>query len=263
MSDRVAIIGGETVGRDHFPYPNYAIELDSSVDVGDGTPYPAVGTLEDITSWFYLVRRWRLTVTLVYYSYFNGTVWVEYTGTVSVDLEETVDYPSNDALVRESDLVKDRGAFGGVQYTDFIADSSGTFLSGTLNDYNYSSTMDDPDPSSEVLGLRVEVFHNFGRPHWQEGGDTWPVLFILRLSTGGFEWTTENTIGTDTPTEMSLGPYTFNIRGNNFEASPATGNVISIAECSFVPILYWPYATKGDDPVYNTSTGAIINDPFS
>ena len=43
----------------------------------------------------------------------------------------------------------------------------------------------------------------------------------------------------------------------NYDAS------VDIGEFTITANAYWPYATTGGDPVYNTSSGAVINDPFS
>lgn len=55
MADRVAIIGGSTLGRDHFPFP---IADDTGVDGVSGVP------LDSAMKWFWLVKKWHVEAEL-------------------------------------------------------------------------------------------------------------------------------------------------------------------------------------------------------
>ena len=79
MSDRVAVIGGKTSGRDHFPVFNNPPNVFGQVSdlgatpYGNGTAYPFSVTLARMCKWYYLVKKWNLRIDYTYHDIFGAS----------------------------------------------------------------------------------------------------------------------------------------------------------------------------------------------
>jgi hypothetical protein len=258
MSDRVAIIGGSTVGRDHFPYINIAEDFTSSW--GPLTEYPFRVDLDHAMRWFYLVRKWQLVMDITYQIVTSGTYDAGgHTANLTVTLEPNVydaDFNSRQP-VREADLVSDR-RIG--YFFNFImpADdpSSGAGVSGYSNSF-------PPE-----LGLEFALALFFGVPKYSAGDFVFRFDFAFNWSNVGFisyaELTEEGPLASFFVDDQEVG-----LSIANEVVGLGTEYNVTAFSASLLPSEFWPYATKPSVdhpdglPVYDTATGARLRDPLS
>jgi hypothetical protein len=233
VADRVAIIGGSTPGRDHFPFPVEDIPV--GVLTGDGTPYPFSLTAAEACHLVMCCKTFRLTSGAITYNPGPDTL-----PSVTSDLSVA---RSREAEVVISSGIEDSGAItqetGGSQtyvyFQPFLSLIQPDYGSGLawdsqlwcgfragINIYE-SDDPDDPAPPFEFGLFTHDIL---------EGG----------LSGGTLTFTTSlitktvplYRVGMDYSSDITL-------------------------EC----IEYWPHATKDGSPVYDTATGAQLADPLS
>lgn len=225
MADRVAIIGGSTVGRDHFPFP--VVELTES-DFGIGTPYPIPLQLSEAMVAFYLVKTWRITIDITRTvapfppDPIAGTYYVS-AGQLGISSGP----PDEGPYTRESDLVATRGTSGGDDTT-------------TSNFAMFCS-------EEEISGA------SFGRMGWFDGL-FYPMLLIDVDSSGGPSSYDEGSSAGNTAGDLSFSGRFLGL----MSVDPGYSGTVDIS-----PHEFWPYATKAGLPVYDTSDGSVLNDPFS
>ncbi len=223
MADRVAIIGGSTAGRDHFPFP-----------LGDfggsmSTSFLSL-TLAQFAWMFYRVKKWRVHGSATRTPPFPGSPqsyswdWQAMIGDGAGD-PEGID-PS--ILTRESDLV----------------------LSPTINS---NDNMGDPDGGN----VGIQLFDSVG----------FDSTIRCRIFASLFSGAIGEFISTVEPGTPTATPIVGKIVIQGVDATLIFYRGISSSTFSgtftIEPSEYWPYATKAGDPVYDTSTGAQLADPFS
>jgi hypothetical protein len=261
VSDRVAIIGGKTPGRDHFPHPATA----PSTTIAAGYPYlqPRV-SLAQMCKLFYRVKRWSITWTA------SGVVH----GTISMQVQDYVwrnstgvdpANPSQAVLAtRESDLIVGNTArrinlwFENrpTGYAPFSTPPIASDVSGHVSGYGSGGWPHGLTQHS------LEV--SYANPRYVGG----PAPFAFGLNAGGLlsgpsysiQYSVDTT-GMASP--VSVGGVTVDgiavatlYRAGSKTDLGSMQVAIAIAE-------YWPYATKAGLPVYDTATGAQLRDPLS
>lgn len=256
--DRVAIIGGSTSGRDHFPWP-----VPDGAFIATAT-YPAQYfplslSLVDAMKWVWKVKKWKLAGAITF-DVTRASDSTTATYTVTYDLN-VYGFDSHDFLPldRESKLV--------ILYGVFVFDGDTTFSGGfagaptpeffdngmgILNS-DYPSMVSNEDLFYPQIDFVAQID---GNPDPPEAG----TFFRVRLTTRNVDVdilddpsTIEEGISIDGhPLPLFCSVNTDNATVSNVQST-----------LTLAPIEFWPYATKGGLPVYDTATGAQLRDPFS
>ncbi len=283
MADRVAIIGGNTAGRDHFPFPIKDIGSETGgfyTDVGDGRFHPAVIGLSEAAQWCYLVKKWHFELTCDYsVGYGDGSL----AGSAALSFDyvhkwtphEENDVPGDNVLpTRESDLVLPRwGALGpnGVitlRFNNFVnlADAPGDF-----DITNVSSSVSNDDGSGEDLLLLSFTHEVFGSRFSSWASGLAPSVLVNlatteRTVTSGYLETDyfSSTVFSEDAGTFTIGSISVPLKEDGAGAIPFLHyRELTNVFVSITPLEFWPYATKAGAPVYDTSTGEQLADPFS
>lgn len=235
MGDRVAIIGGKTTGRDHFPFPVETID-DSDVGPQPDNVYPYGFNVDNACLAYYRVKKWQIDVNLTRTvpDPPNPDIVEPIVGTYYAEAGATIDNGTviTDGYDRESDLVVPR-----------VTASSDN---ATTSNFRMFATDDE---FSNPIGKRIVWAGTLGE------GPIYPMFYIDADSPGGPSTLTDPSTG--------HGGSVLNWLGNSFTLYSAdTGYAGTI---DVYPVEYWPYATKppASLPVYDTSTGAQLRDPLS
>lgn len=230
MSDNVRFLTtNDTVtpanssGANGFPFPY------GTGPTGTGTQNPVKVTLPDACKWWWRVKNWAL----------QPSTW-------SVTDDEPATYgfaagnmmPDIDNATRELDLIN----------TGFV---HRFLLQGTgsqLSQVNLGVDEDFP------LSIQDSDFIH-----------VWPTLRLITtfLGAGGAEIDFSfdpSLLGTVTGHFAgSIDGYAVDIY---YDASNSHITSFTVGNMDFVPVEYWPYASlKDGSPIYNTSTGAQLQDP--
>jgi hypothetical protein len=256
VSSRVDFAGGTTLGRDHFPWE---VPNGPSAGVYPDNYYPLILSLDDALKWTWLVKKWQ------------------FSGQIEFDITRNSD-SSTGHFVATYDFTISQ--YGGAGDTELIVENQTVVLHGAVTFGIDSSSITNgfpgtPDPIFFENGmgildvtypsivwkgadqLRPEIDHTSiieGNPDPSPSGN----FFFIQLST------VKNKAGSD-GSPISNG---FLIDGHAINLyywldtdSCSFSNITSTL--SLAPLEYWPYANSNGDPVYNTSTGAQLVDPFS
>jgi hypothetical protein len=281
VSSRVAIIGGTTSGRDHFPF---VAESDTG---GDSTIRPYSVDLATMAKFFYTVKKWRFYMEFDFDVRFTAHDYSGH-GVVQFDLVPKVrTSPAEYDLTewsQESQVVMARS---GVRCV-FQLRSDGTVGAGvnegdeipfvTSDPTGESSSNSEDFDSSGEDWLSGELYFNL----FDTKFDSAFLPFIgLRYDTisGTSNFASDGTgAGTEPNGRFYLDQDGFGhyaqLYGPTFPTGP--GEYVRVAgfSCNLSPLEYWPYATKpifddlgnligGNLPVYDTDTGETLNDPLS
>lgn len=241
MSDRVAIIGGSTSGRDHFPF--------AITDSGSSLPiqtFPFGLSLADFASLFYKVKTWRTEITVSW----TGVGPIGYTGGVTVVWRPIVfpQFPSELGPyepTRESDLVLPRGLDWSWDHDEGYSSDGPVIISADFTGDDFS-------------GYAIEVDYNNNAHFFDDL--FWPQVVISVFSADGNRANTWEAALT-----RHVGDFTFlGTETVPLNAAALSGG-LGITDCEVIMTVedYWPYATTTGEPVYDTSTGEILRSPFS
>lgn len=253
MSDRVAIIGGATSGRNHFPSPI----LPATTTLGGNINYPFFTDLEHFMLWFYRVKTWRFSITI------NSTDGLTpESHTISFDYRDSNYTDFDDATTaflasREHEWAVLQKAGTGLSWSD----ESGTYVPDDESDNPNSVLVSAYDSDFDAASFAVDFA--YGSPVWQGG------QFLCEF---GFEGDYNGQLISShaAPDDSSdIGFFTLgatplsNITGIRVSAStPLGASHITSLTASLTPVEFWPYALRNGDPVWDTATGAQINDPL-
>jgi hypothetical protein len=309
MADRVAIIGGKTVGRDHVPLRSRAADwtpavltndehfpLDIAAANGRGSGYlfPWGFTVTEFLRYLLLVKTWHFECDLTiarsdsfgegddqYYAWTYGTIHIE------ADITFWMVADSVARLVnREADTPQAGGGFA----IQFRVDSDGTY---GFNSRGNASFSDDFAPrvsnllvSGDFSYVSTLLVNYIQGSEFTSGEPTIVDRFETGAGYGGFVdglfWPTIKA-----EVEMSgvghLGVSWW--QGATFDATEDKGTLVfdgssvpilgfpigdaidspgglalSSVLISVAPVEFWPYANSKGHPVYNTSTGALMDD---
>lgn len=244
MSDRVAIVGGNTVGRDHFPFaisdPGAPLPQDS---------FPFGLSLERFAALFYGVKTWRTEIHIEW-TEAGPSGPVSYLGNATIVwrpivLPEGDDAPEPYEPTRESDLLFPRS-------TDWFWDSGDGY------------SPDGPTIVSEEFtgdpfqGFAININYDVNAHFYND-------LFWQNIQIRVFDNVGNRASSFEPVLTRSVGNFTF--LGNEIVPMFAEnlGSGLGVTDCQVVITAedHWPYATTQGDPVYDEATGAILNDPFS
>lgn len=268
MGDRVAIIGGSTVGRDHFPWP--ILDCDPTTG-GFHLFYPVALELDRAMKWLLRTKKWKLTGECgATVNYVTGGDEIDFPlQSVIGDgliLEVSATATPNIPLTRESEVV----LIPALQYGEA---GTGTAITGTATGGD-SPTLTcgvglNVDVTAGVYGgmpfkddifypqfqlsitLRTEVETDFGTQFAE-------VTFVTSFD-GGLAGTSGLPPMLIDGVEVPVGKaFDQGEEGIGIDSSTAY-----ITALSLDPVEFWPYATRDGSPVYDTSTGEQIADPFS
>ncbi len=230
MADRVAIIGGKTSGWDHFPFP-----VPEVGGVGGlGTVYPFDAGTISIAEWclaYYRVKQWQIDVDITrsvsmtppYHSV--GTFYAN-----AGELVFTSGAPTSDPFTRESDLVVPRG----ITATDGITTSNFAMFC-SQDEYDRGTLASLPE------GRIARLVGEFS------------AMLVIECEVSGGPSTVVD------PTHHAAAILHFLGQDYQLYSNDADWS----GDITISPSEYWPYATKAGLPVYDTSTGAQLRDPFS
>lgn len=279
VSSRVAIIGGTTPGRDHFPFPVTDSDGDAFGHFGNHTVYPLDFELSDAMYLWARVKRWHFEVT-VYYQIVTGTddgmggeTW-DFGPTQNagcsfkfrLPLDHFPSAPTPPTM--ESDLV----------LTPELVYAMELNLGGTFTDSVFDVT-DYSDFNTDVSGVPFAFRLTFvPYPVWHP--DTGKFTFYIECVCGSNDQTASTSKlpdDSDYPALLNedfcilnsagvdFGDFTFGARATeNIAEAERSGEIKFVdMQLTIQAQEFWPYATRAGDPVYNTTTGAQIRDPLS
>lgn len=263
MSDRVVTIGGAQIHRDHFPWPYIAYDVPGATGVD--TVYPSVLDLFGASYWFHIVRAWHFTAGIAWRT--RPTTmdpWADFTGTVSLDIEPKITGDMGltwTAPTRETDLLYLRSG-PTLSWHDIGAGYVPVFDEQvTISNYSSSGFSSD-------FALSVALLLDNFQPFWVTGSFTFAFRANIDID-GAVSTTIRDGTYTDGFGEIDVDgfnagedPWRVVIWGAPVNDSTDLFQRRSIS-ASLKGQVFWPYKTSMGDPVYDTSTGDIINDPFS
>ncbi len=246
MSDRVASIGGfglnvdpsiagtgatglhQIPGRDHFQF--------AIADYFPSSVYPMAIPLAEAMLLAWRIRKWRFHGSLSN-TRNGGTANFDWIATVGDDLGRDIGEQASQ-ITREAELLINGSA---MDSTDGLDEEDGGQYELALL-LGAGLVYDSPDNFRPYLAVRT-----FGSTEIDCVLDS-----RAALAGGGGAVTSVDAYINIAGTHRSLVMYK-----NALESGTITGTI------AIDPIEYWPYATKAGDPVYDTSTGEQLADPFS
>lgn len=265
MGDCVIVEGGTELGRDHFPWA-----AQDELNVGDNYLYKFGIDLARACKWFYRVKRWHVVAVCSALRIPTSGSPSDATWSFSFDFQFNVffeDPETFEALghktandVRESDLVAN-------SYVDSLNFTTET----TQSDFNHI----DDDPEATNIGHYVTNFTSAnagGRSkscsfyfvpwfmRWN-GGAFW-LPFTCNISDPDFSVTTSFQASASATGSLSVDGVTTPWWARQFHTT-APYDEFTGYSVTMTPKEYWPYATTAGLPVYDTTTGAELRDPFS
>lgn len=254
MGDRVAIIGGHTPGRDHFPWP---VENMPSSGAYPSQYFPLSLSLTDAMRWVWRVKEWNLTGTLHFDVTFGGETRT-YNVVQNLILRPYLVDPPFD-ISRESQLVLLYGvaAFSGYQQI------TGGFEDGSVEFFeNGIGLLDSSYPSMRYDGGGLYPEVDFvsridGNTNLVDPDSSFSIKFTLRNPD-------EDAIGDSLVLANGI-ELDGNVLDLHYQIGDVGTAVVSNVSGSqtLAAAEYWPYATKSGAPVYDTATGAQLRDPLS
>jgi hypothetical protein len=259
MSDRVAIIGGGTSGRDHFSWPaqdstpwDGTTAFPFPVGVGTGTNYPGKVSLAVTAKWLLRVKKWRVTIP----AFHDGNDDADYSGFTFDTLPFYNSFSGGATeITTESELVLSNFAnIGGVE--DWTMDQGqqwGGDASIGINDgLNGAGLFFESGQFYLDISFRIRGF--VGDPTEDAPGDLEDhghLIIISDRSSTGFpaDWSSCGSLVIDSTLTVTLFKH--------HAGTTLSGNI------TLDPLEYWPYSARDSSPIYNTSTGAQLQDPLA
>lgn len=279
MSDRVAYFVGNTSGRDHLPWPTI-----SAAQLSDLGYLRTTGvTLATIMAMAWRVKKWNVAASSANVS---GTV-TSNPGALTETVSSTFAIPTFNVEVfsgaspatRERQLVStfrisENIGFRNLQSAGFKGSVSQNVTETTTYDNN--SAIPDHETVTVQSGLSVNglLFGNQDDFEYVmfDGSLFYPRIELAGRLNGFFSTVIFGVVADGTngslTVNIGLGTVTFplkiqmtQIRGaHGALSSTTTGGSIAL---TMTAVEFWPYANSEGLPVYDSGTGAQINDPFS
>jgi hypothetical protein len=312
VADRIWLIGGTTVGRDHTPQRSLAVDWapavltndeDDPIDVeaangrGDGYLFPFSFDVTQFLRYLLRIRTWHFECDLTiarsdlvgegddaHYEWSYGDIHIEADITFPV-FDPGI--PGTRLVNREADTLFAGGGFA----IEFRVNSDGTY--GFNGRGNASLSDDFP---SRVSNLVVTGDFSYANPllvdyiqasEFTSGAPTFIDDFLAGVGYGGFVegefWPTIKlsirmagfgTLGvswwqggvydaTEDKGTLTLDGTPTSIKGVPLgDANDSPGAfALSAATVSVDPILFWPYAARDGSAIWDTSSGAQLQDP--
>lgn len=226
----------------HYLCDNPAVPSDASgcdgfpfqLNAGSGPNYPLGISIQDLAKWWYRVKNWSVTST-----------WTATTGGVTSTFGYAIG-PSGRNAIRELDLI---GPTTLPQHNFGFASSGNGQVNLSLFD-----TFPSVAPSYAYANAGI---YN-------------PFLSCNETSIQPNVFSPDNSISFSfNPDDFGLvpptGSFTAVVDGNNvtcyYLVSTVPPDSFSVGTLIFTPIEYWPYAAADGSPIYNTVTGAQLQDP--
>lgn len=225
VSHRVAIVVGDTIGRDHFSFP---VATSSPDPTKDGFPTNLDGAMK----WFWLVKKWHIEVYEELSQDEGGDNQI-LSISADFDVSAATPIPSGTAPDVESRLVVPVNLFQSFSDGDNV-------LNVTLSPKNLTKQTGDNfffPILIHAINEDLEMTLQNTDEDLEEGG---PVP-----DTNG-----DNLITWDGVQN----------KGYYFLGS---GRSLVSASVTATPTEFWAFATKAGDAVYDTSDGSTLNDPLS
>jgi hypothetical protein len=283
MSDRVAIIGGSEVGRDHFPFPvknRTALSLPANV-FGTGAYYPLIFDEDTMCSHFYRVKKWHFSLQLSArlangyidpahhengFTFDSGAVYVDF------DFELKIDDPTTNYVpTRESDLVISRDPGEDLYFEVLIGANDISSVTDDSDHFSISNVIVNnyvfDDGSGEALfGCVFNFGFNYGQAMVWNAGHTCLFSFAIGGDDGedcgtyylipGFE-----TMNVGDKGQAYLGTQPTLIRGAVQDEHHRRH--LDTVDLQVFAAEYWPYAARDNSPIYNIYDGSQLQDPLS
>lgn len=252
VNHRVAFIGGTTSGRDHFPWA-----VIDGPDPSVAPYFPITLSLEQAMRWTWRVKEWGVS------GQFSFRVTRDSDGTYG---DYTVDYAMtlkpyylvsggpNPPVGSEPYLVV---LFGVVVFVNSSSISNGFpgtpapifFANGMgMLDSSYPSLVSDSGQLKPEIDLTTEVQ---GTP--DSGGASSFSFTLSSVNPGGATTVASGLLIDGIPVDLYYTTETDSCSISNF----------AISDLSADPVEFWPYAAKDGSAIYDTSTGAQLQDPLS
>jgi hypothetical protein len=285
MSDRVGYMVGDTKGRDHQMFPTILrseilAKLGPDTNSQQDSIWPVDISLAQIMALFWRVRKWSLTGSM------SGSCTQDfYSESATATIAATDLFPLKydpiagtiTAITKEADLLYYAfgpwGGYYGLQFAGIGAPyDPATEIGGITSSWSISGTYSDSgscqvdlsfpsnlllfDPVTKLFSLPFKPTGNpggFGWFTWNSGYARLVSTFSRVGTSGGI--TIKPMIAPDFDVPMDA----------IITLLPPVGTDSAAATCAFTlqATEFWAYQNSLGQPVYDTSSGAQINDPFA
>lgn len=250
---RVAIIGGSTAGRDHFPFA--VPDIDAPTVAAWGF-WPQAISLDEAMEWFWRIKTWRLTGEFSCDVHIDDGEGNIEDGTITVELTAGGNHIlTSSPATREADRVIELGASGG--------------------ETNEEGITTVPSGDTPIIAFNEASILRVGAGEWMyySGGQFYPGMWVsLGVAMEGYIVASDNGYTVSIPlggVRTTASDVSISVNGHSLYlgVSDDSSGLVTVSNIngSFAldPLEYWPYATKAGLPVYDTATGAQLNDPLS
>lgn len=226
-----------------------------------GPSFPASVTLEEAFEFFRRVKTWKIDYNIALLGTFDdGLGWI-------ADIEI--------AAISGSLLLTWTGHFTRTDerylecFNTTIDETYSTF-SGTASHVNAASITVIPDPPyNEDVNVSgsLRMFQELPGTKALKRNDTsyfpqFDVAFALRVPIPSAPVLGGEVLGTNSLDNASFSDITWSFNGGTFPAQISCIDAAPTCILTLVPHEWWEY-DPGDGPVWNSSTGAQLRDPFS
>jgi hypothetical protein len=272
VSDRVPYAVGTKKGVDHIYSPIH--------EQAGGVPDTTAGgyvlglSLDNIMRWSWRVKKWQITGSVswtVFPPFAHPSFVVTYTipGSTFLELKSGAGIVTRERGILHDSLSNRLGNIGWPADVGLILSQSPSvaFPSGVH--------LAPPDPGWG-LELSGNVFETDGNVIFETGAQQfWPHITLKIFAS--IKYYTDDAPATIIPVGGSFGTYkvtglgpapdsaTFTIDGISTpiyitDAGFGSPNAINVA---VTPVEFWPYQNRLGQPVYDTASGVLVNDPFA
>lgn len=250
-------MSGLTTCRE-FPF---CVPTVGSTDVGDGTNYPIGVDKETIFKWFYRVKKWQLTCEYTF------DVIATNGGTAQVSGNGPTTHPELDInpVTVESDMSCKSQIFLWGDPPAIIADAFDIQTVGNAT-FLYELSLFFLGAGTPSVVFYDDLFYPYFSAYVSITGDAL-VNFgprqIRSISASPSDWPTPLSIPYEIDgTTFSMTGSTRLFNGGGGGPGSATATVTDI-EIKINPIEFWEYDNGVDGPIWDSTTGAELQDPFS
>ncbi len=215
------------------------------IDVNGG--YPVAIPFDTYLKWYWKIKRWQFTGTFDVYD--PSSHMFEFTGTIiPVDLPLQIN-PGIDA-VDERHIIADstEGTLGNLG-NRHVGGVSYTISTGGTGSFN----------SSSFLGICIHPLTFHTDPNFYPEIDINLGEQVLGVS---YFWGTTNPDGLSSLGTITIDGFNISIYKHTIPPGGAGFDYRNF-NLTLTPIEFWEYSTSSGEPVYDSTTGAQLNNPFS
>jgi len=238
-------------------------------DVGPRTTNFAGVDKDTYYKWRYRVKKWKITIP-----YNASSSGAGGSASAGGSISNSNSITCTNWITDEVDLVCNAGSFDGFGdgVTDFYSDSDSSGESSAGASGSYYIEMAFISASAQFYDdlYYFSIYTNAQISAYGDGTvDGGPGGTTIKSEQVTIAWLTPGTGTTEEPIDWLIDGQSFSSLGTRLTIDADGGRASAAASASFgtilvEPIEYWPYDPgDGGGPVWDSSTGAQLRDPFS